>query len=224
MEKWRERLKAALEAKGLTMKAASVQAGLNEAYVSEVLRGNEPKAKQLISLAEKLGLSLDEVLLGRDEARPEILRSESPKLAHVVGVVQAGLWYDESHPPQVEYEPIPYVPTRYPNLKQVAYRVQGSSMNLRKIEDGDFVIAVPYWEVRIAPQDRDLVVVERRRDGGEIERTVKEVAIQPEHIELWPRSSDPAWQKPILIPRDQQPSDFVEVEIVGLVVGRYSPL
>lgn len=225
MEKWRERLRAAIKAQGLDFKAASLKAGLNPTAVSEILRGKEPRAETLIALSAALGISLDEVLMGAEAALNQIgTQPAAVRLAPVVGIVQAGLWYEEASPPQIAEEPIPYVPTRYKNMEQQAFKVQGPSMNLRRIEDGDFVIAVPYWQVRIAPQDNDLVVVERRRDGGEVERTVKEVVVLADRVELWPRSSDPAFTKPITIARNRDSSDFVEVEIVGLVIGRFSPL
>jgi len=122
--------------------------------------------------------------------------------------------------------PVPFVPTRYAELEQRAYRVVGPSMNMRAIHDGTFVITVRYWEVRTQPQDGDIVVVERRRDGGLVERTLKEVVIRPGQIELTPRSSDDRFKEPIVIPRhlDANPSEPLEVEIIALVIGCYSPI
>lgn len=152
----------------------------------------------------------------REEERPLQLR-----MARVAGFVQAGLWYDGSVPPQINHEPIPYVPTRYANIEQLAYRVAGPSMNLKGINDGDFVLAVQYWQVRTAPQDGDIVIVERRRDNGEVERTVKEVVVRPQTIELTPRSTDPAYQDPIVIERNHAAEDYAQVEIIALVIGAY---
>ena len=99
-------------------------------------------------------------------------------------------------------------------------------MNLKNIHDGTFVITVRYWEVRNQPQDGDTVVVERRRDGGLIERTLKEVVIRADRIELTPRSSDDRFKEPIVIPRNlnSHPSEPLEIEIVALVIGTYAPI
>jgi SOS-response transcriptional repressor LexA len=105
--------------------------------------------------------------------------------------------------------------------EQFAYRVAGPSMNLRGINDGDYILAVPYWNVRTSPQDGDLAVIERSRDGGEVERTVKEIVVEHDVIKLMPRSSDPAYQEPIVIPRHLERDTFERVAIIALVIGAY---
>lgn len=104
---------------------------------------------------------------------------------------------------------------------QLAYRVVGPSMNERGINDGDYVLCVPYFEVRTGAQDGDLVIVERSRDNGEVERTVKEVVVEKHAIKLMPRSSDPAYREPIVIPRNLNVDSFERVEIIALVIGAY---
>ena len=143
----------------------------------------------------------------------------TPKLANVYGVVAAGLWFEDDGWQTPKFEDVPVVPMKYRGVQQTAWKVIGPSMDLVGIIDGGFVVTVPYWEVRVAPQDNDLVVVEQR-DGSKIERSVKQVLILPETIELWPRSSSPEFQRPIVIPRDHS-ADSSAVELIGLVVGFY---
>ncbi|WP_407529396.1 LexA family protein [Methylobacterium oryzisoli] len=239
MDNWRERLRQALEQKGLTMKSASLGAGLNQAAVQQIVsEGKDPRASTLTKLAEAHDLSLDAIMLGEGQARIEMQRSavlsfptrardrspQAVRLAPVAGTVGAGIWFELDTPPQVESEPVPYVPCRFPELEQTAYKVVGPSMNKRRIHDGDFVIAVPYWDARVALQDNDIVVVQRHDDGGKVEWTVKEVSVKRDEIHLIPRSTDPAHQEPVVIPRSYQPDDYRKVEIVGLVVGKFSPL
>ena len=223
MDNWRERLHAALKAKGHNMKSASLSADLNPAAVQQIVKGKDPQASTLQKLASKHGLSLDEILLGRPaaDAQPQ---TADVRLARVAGTVAAGLWFSADAPPQVESEPVPYVPCRYPDLEQTAYKVSGPSMNRRRIEDGDYVITVPYWQARVGVQDADIVVVQRHRDGDLVELTVKEIVVRLTEIHLMPRSTDPQFQEPIVIPRDPNADGYDSVEIVGLVVGRYSPL
>lgn len=98
-------------------------------------------------------------------------------------------------------------------------------MDLRRILNGDYVICVNYFEARTQLTDGDIVVVERRR-GQMTERTCKELKIVADGYELWPRSSNPKFSKPIVVEHqhDSSESDGTNVEVVGLVVGRYSPI
>lgn len=222
MDDWRERLLQALKEKGLDMKSASLRADLNAAAVQQIKNGNDPKTSTIQALAAAHGLSLDEILLGRPHSSTAPPINRPVRLAPVVGTVAAGVWFSTDLPPQVESEPVPYVPCRYPDLEQKAYKVQGTSMNRARIEDGDFVIAVPYWDARIAPVAGDIAVVERTRDGGLNEWTVKEIEVTREAIRLVPRSTDSF--ETIVIPRTNATDMYDAVRIVGLVVGKFSPL
>jgi SOS-response transcriptional repressor LexA len=150
--------------------------------------------------------------------------------AEVIGEVAAGRWLQVEFHDEAKYEPVPFVPGRYADLPQTAYRVVGPSMDMKRIEDGDFIICVPYMAARTSPQSHDIVVVEMNR-GGEIERTCKELIVGTESYELWPRSSHPSFAHPIIIPRipenENQPwatdDDSKTVSIVGLVIGRFRP-
>lgn len=221
MSDWREKLVGALKEKGLDMKTASTMAGLNAAAVQQISKGNDPKASTLLALGRKHGLSLDEILLNRSQLSTAAEENRNVRLATVVGTAAAGIWFSPDAP-QIEPQPVPYVPCRYPDLEQTAYKITGSSMDKRKIEDGDFVIVVPYWEARIAPVAGDIAIIERSRDGGLLETTIKEIEITREAIRLIPRSSDPDFQEVVSIPRSLRPELYEDVRIVGLVVGKFS--
>lgn len=140
--------------------------------------------------------------------------------------VQAGHWIEVDGGDFVAPEggPYPVAPDpRYASWRQWLEEVVGDSMD-RKIPPGAFVHVVDAIDMGYAAKDGDLVVVERRRGGGLLrERTVKQIVIAGERIELWPRSSNPRWQSPLL-PTEGAAGEDIEVEIVGLVVGFYSPL
>ncbi|MBF9234703.1 S24 family peptidase [Microvirga alba] len=161
------------------------------------------------------------------EAAPE---QASVPHADVVGEVAAGRWLSVDFHDEAKYEPVPFVPGRFADLPQTAYRVVGPSMDQKRIDDGDFIICVPYIAARTAPQSYDIVVVETSR-GGEIERTCKELIVGNEAYELWPRSSQPSFFHPIIIPRtpenETQPwaidDDSKTVTLVALVIGRFRP-
>lgn len=125
---------------------------------------------------------------------------------------------------QVELAPAqPVAPdSRYSQWPQWLEAVEGDSIDLL-IKPGSFAHVVDAIEMGYAARDGDLVVVERRRDGGSLcERTIKQVAIVGRSIELWPRSTNPKWQTPIILRAGVRPAEDIEVEIVGLVVGAYS--
>lgn len=222
-ERWKTKLKAVLDERGLDMKNVSLDAGLNASALSEILgkKNKDPSVSTLMKLVGKLQLSYDQLLTERSF-------DQKPKSAHVVGETAAGRWLEAEIWDESKYEPVPFVPTRYSNLEQRAYRVIGPSMDERGIHDGMFVITVQYWEVRTQPQDGDIVIVERRRDGGLVERTVKEIVIRPDRIELTPRSTDERYKEPFVIPRDARGahklSEHLEIEIICLVIGCYSPI
>lgn len=140
----------------------------------------------------------------------------------VRGEVSAGKWLEFDDFDAGQYDPIYMVAGRYPVSDQFAFKVSGTSMDKARIFDGDFVICVPYWTARSALTAGDLVVVERRR-GPVFERTVKELVIQPKQYELWPRSTDPRFQQPIVIPKvdPMAEADGTVVEVVGLVIASY---
>lgn len=217
-ENWRTKLRRTIEERGTNMKAVSLASGLGETAVFDILsKGKDPTLTTLAAIVKHLQLSYDE-LLGNT------VPAAQPNTAPVIGETAAGQWLEPDAWDEAKYPPVPFVPDRYGDLTQSAYRVVGPSMNL-KIPDGAFVITVQYWEVRNQPQDGDIVVVERRRDGGLIERTLKEVVIRANQIELTPRSSDERFKEPIIIPRSKpQTNDPLEVEIVALVIGSYTPI
>lgn len=141
----------------------------------------------------------------------------------IVGETAAGIWREEDVTPQLTDAPtIPVIPLDYPVSQQFAYRVIGNSMNKRRIWDGDYVVCVPYFEKRAELTEGDLVVVQRR-DGHLVERTLKIIHVTPTGYELQPSSTEPG-HKTITIPRNFEPEDGVEIEVVGFAVGRYAPL
>lgn len=213
------RLRAIIQERGLDMKTLSKMAGLGETAVRDILeRRPDPKISTVAAIAKALGVSLDEL------AGDNLSEGVSVTLAKPSGEVAAGLWLaQDNNIDEGSFEDIPAMPGRYPELEQRAYRVRGSSMDLADIPSGSYVVAVEYWKVRPSPMSGDIVVVERRR-AGEVERTCKEVVVKRGAYELWPRSSDPQFQEPFIIPRNANPPTDIEIEIVGLVIGVFKPL
>jgi SOS-response transcriptional repressor LexA len=146
----------------------------------------------------------------------------SVRYVGVRGETAGGRWVEYELGDAI-YPDIPVVPGPYSSLEQVAYRVRGNSMDKARILDGDFVICVPYFDARTAMTDGDIVVVERRR-AGLYERTCKVLEVRPGHASLVPYSTDPRHEGPLFITGGPQEDDGTEIEIVGLVIGKYAPI
>ncbi len=222
-----DRLQTAMASAGIK-KASELarMAGVNPITMRAYLAGTRKAPLDVCEvIGQKLGVS------GRwlfDGSRPRTGTSSYAKeqpvpvaQVHVRGNVQAGIWTEFEEFPDAAGETIPTVPGRYASLEQWAYRVGGTSMTKARLFDGDYVICVPYFMARKAVTNADLVVVERRR-GGATERTVKQIEIdQSGACRLWPRSDDPRFQAPI--PCDGPEPDGTEIEIIGLVIGSFTP-
>lgn len=76
---WRERLTAAIQASGKTMRAISLEAGMGAGYVHSILTKKDPKdptVPNLIKVCDVLGVTLYRILYGFDltPENQEILR------------------------------------------------------------------------------------------------------------------------------------------------------
>jgi SOS-response transcriptional repressor LexA len=225
MEPWRKRLEQLIDESGLDMKAVSIKAGLNASYVRDALRrGRGGKIENLQKIAAALGVSFNYLLTGRDipDQKNVVPVQGSVQPVPVRGQTAAGRWmeFDET---SLTYADIPAVKTELGG-QQFAFQVVGPSMDKRRIHDGDYVICVSFWGHVREPRTGDIVVVERKR-GPTFERTVKELVVKPGQIELWPRSTDPRFQAPLVVSADEwTESDGTVVEMVGLVVAIHVPV
>lgn len=228
MEPWRKRLAAAVRDSGKSMKEISLAAGLNQSFVRDALeRGRKPKFDNLSALCKVLGTTASFILTGMNDAAPNDIQEAALKIYNITlvpvrGQAAAGRWMEFDETTTV-YKDIPAVPTGYDG-RQFAVQVVGTSMDKLRICDGDYVICVPFWTNVKAPDTGDIVVVERRR-GPTFERTIKQAVVKADCIELWPRSTDPRFQTPIVIdPAGWLEGDGTEVELVGLVIAIHVPL
>lgn len=175
-------------------------------------------------IAPVLGCTPVQLMYGPEGQEAQGTSEDAPPViqARVAGLVAAGMWLEDSYIDGAVYDPVPIVLARYRDVPQTAYRVRGLSMDLMNIRDGEYVITVPYWVARTAFQDDDVVVVERR-DGHKIERTCKQVVVRSDCVELWPRSTQAAFQEPLIVPIDRTADeDGQQVEVVGLVIGKHT--
>lgn len=203
--------------------------GIGQAQISRLLQGKRRlKHWEIIKVADYLQEPPPDIYRSVDanQSQPNLLAREplTVNYAAVRGECAGGRWL-EYEVGDDTYETVPLVPTKFVRLEQFAYRIRGNSMDKAKILDGDYVICVPYFDARASLTDGDIVVVERRR-AGLYERTCKRLELRPEGVAaLISQSSDPKNAEPLLEVRlDGRADDGVEIEVTGLVIGRYSSI
>jgi transcriptional regulator with XRE-family HTH domain len=169
-------------------------------------------------LSEILSIPAESLVMGA--SAKELDAPERPLYVHLRGTIAAGVWLEHDEASQMT-EPVPIVGGQWSALEQFAYRVSGPSVDKLRIYDGDYVVCVPYFDARRWPLKDDVVVVERKR-ASTIERTVKQLVLTATGCELWPRSTDPRYQTPLIVNRNGEgtETDGTTIEITGLVIWR----
>jgi SOS-response transcriptional repressor LexA len=135
------------------------------------------------------------------------------------GFVEAGAWREvdelDQRPPRRFARPRD---SRYPEARQYIWEVVGDSMDLANIPHGIMVLGVDYQdfcEKYGVLSDGRYVVVEKHENGRQ-ERTIKEVKMFRDRMELHPRSSNPV-HKPIVICINHEVDGDKEVKILAIV-------
>jgi transcriptional regulator with XRE-family HTH domain len=234
----RDKLRALMKARGMTSRELSLTFTTNDSAVKNILSGKSrnPRSDTINGIAKGLDVPVSAFM------RPSFseMASVSGAFARtqssgdgtelmVLHRAKAGTWIEADFavddyvmPPRpVNRDP------RFPRARQWLELVDGDSIN-RLIADGEYAIVVSAHDVNYSPRQGDLVIVERRRNGGHLrERSVKQVAIHPDDgsVQLWPRSTNPKWSEPLVVTDGAQDNlETLEVEIVGVVVGVYRDL
>ena len=147
-------------------------------------------------------------LLGQSEP----LDPASVRQIPVIGEVAAGVWREAFEWDEGDRYNVPSPPdSRFPEIQRFALLVSGKSMDM-VINDGAIAECVRYMDIGKGPEDGDYVVVIRRNEAGLIEATVKQYQLDDEgKAWLWPRSTDPQYQQPILF-EDHGEEDHVQVQ------------
>jgi transcriptional regulator with XRE-family HTH domain len=200
-----KRVRERMDALGLNAFQAAKDAGLGSSYVRDILRGKTrvPNAENIAKLATALKTT-PEFLMGRSSGdstiRPVAARVEG---VPVLGRVAASAWYavDDHTIDDIDYDDIERIPSvsGYPVEWQFGMIVEGNCLN-KIAQDGDRLVCLDLIKSQIDIQEDDLVIVERTKFNGEMrQRTAKRVKRTKSGFELWPESTDPAHQEPILL-------------------------
>lgn len=137
----------------------------------------------------------------------------------VKGLVAAGLWQDVGFTQEYTEEAIPMMPgLKHPPAFYYALKVQGTSMN-RLFVEGEILVCLDIQSSGVEIFDGDIAIVERLREQeGLREVTAKRVRRKNGRIELWPESTDPKYQDPIIFTGE---SENTEIRIIARVEGGY---
>jgi SOS-response transcriptional repressor LexA len=223
MESAADRLRFARERAGYeTAKAAAEAMGVSvSTYIQHENGSRGFPAGRAERYATFFRTTPEWLLYGRGEApekskpAPVGLRPIT-RLVPVIGVVQAGLWQEviEDEPEPEELLPINL--KGFEGAQLFALRVSGNSMNLF-YPDGCRVVVCPAEDIGIREGDH---VVVRRRRGGLVETTLKEVVQEKDGVALWPRSTDPRYQDPVRLKTVRDADEGPE--IIAVVVAMYT--
>ncbi|GLI23457.1 hypothetical protein GGQ86_003008 [Xanthobacter flavus] len=211
---------------------AATGAGLERNFINDILTGKKTSIRQasLIKLAAALDMSAPE--LGAQLAGdPESSLGHSTVSAvtwggptiPVAGVVEAGAFREADDSNQDEPELVPAEPDkRWPEARQVAFRVAGDSMNALKpvpILEGATLICVDYEDIadRHPLRSGMIAVVERAALGGQMrEWSVKQLEVLDDRFVFHPRSTSQK-HKPIVVTTDFEADDGMTVSVLALV-------
>lgn len=220
----RDRLRQLIEERGMTPRSVSRALGDNPYLIRDIMSGRSrnPRADTIKRIADYLGVGISDLTDGESTLPGERINpTVTPQFLRVRYKVQAGHWLEADEFAASQQYEYPVTPDpRFRGFPQWLEEVVGDSINL-KVPEGCFAHVVDAISLGYAPRHGDFVVVERRRDGGALrERSIKQVQITDRgQTELWPRSSNPMWSKPLVL---AAPGETTEVEVVGLVIGAYS--
>jgi hypothetical protein len=139
----------------------------------------------------------------------------------VEGIVAAGLWREVDFPWDAGGDAEVPADPRFAEVRQFALLVEGQSVNLL-IQDGEYAICSRFSDLGREPLAGELVVVERTRDGGLHEYSIKRLkSTTGGRFELWPESTHPDFQTPLSLGK---PSEHTSVMVIAKVLGKYAPM
>ncbi len=218
-----DRINARLKALGLSARGAAVKAGLHPDAIRSIQRGKSlnPRSSNVAALARVLEVPLEYLTDAVREVPGAPTPSRRPAIplamVFVRSALQGGVWRDSLEWPGTDWYALT-VPgdSRWPGIERFALEVHGSSMD-RLYPAGSIVICVRFSDIGREPQSGEKVICLRRASSGGYEATLKEYQLDKGRHVLWPRSSDPDFQQPIILPGPQVPIVGAKTQTLGLV-------
>lgn len=221
-----ERIKELIEDRGTNPFALGRDAGVNQGTVKSILKGQsaDPGVLKVYALARSLKTTIED-LIDMPSLHP-FTEGKSPEsktsTLPICFETGAGAWIEQDDYAQDGLgEAVGELLPEFFNCRQWFERLTGDSMN-KIMPTGSLMQVVSFEDIYLKRggyelQEGDIVIVERTRDHGFLrERSAKQVQYTNGIPELWPRSTNPRWSKPITL-NDHPQDDSVTVTVVGLV-------
>lgn len=217
-EKIRQWLRENLKAQGISAAAWAAKAQLSPSTIQRAIKDDYQfvtSSRTLAKLANAIGIAPPQIE-GFSDGNPTRAGIRHLPIRYEVG---AGIWRSV-HDASEAYGTGPVTESgAYAGFEQWLERVVTDSMNL-EYPVGTLLHVVDAIAIGYAPRTGDHVIIERTQDGGMAERTCKEIAVAPDRVELWSRSTNPRWSEPVVFAKDGHDGPYT-VQIVGLVLGSY---
>lgn len=209
-------LKELRKRRGLSQAQLAERVGVEQPTVQRWEKGTRlPDLEKLEGLAKALGTTPGALLDGGNE-----LQALGPTL-FVKGDVQAGLWREAVERERPDWEAFTgRADVNAPMSDRGGMRVIGESMNVLYPHGSiiEYVKLMGGAELESGKR----VIVQRERDDGEFEVTVKEYLVDDAGKQwLVPRSTHPEFQTPWRLDRPEE--GIVEVRVLAVVVASVRP-
>lgn len=202
---------------GLDQAEFGAKVGVDQSTVSKWERGLQtPRTEAYLAISNLFGVPLAELAAAAEFTEDEQQVTSMEIWASLKGVVQAGVFISPEEIPEPDQTTLRVPqPSDFAYSEAQAFIVRGNSMNL-VYPEGTIVFAIPTIDNNLEPEDGDRVIVQTMNGSGEYEVTIKEYRIDNKgRAILWPRSTDPEFQTPIIIEANH---DYVEVQVTGIVI------
>lgn len=209
-----------LSEKGITVAEWARRSRVAASTIHRAMKDDYPFVTSSSTLA-KLATGADVSMPDSFRSGPIMAGAEFLPIRYEVG---AGNWQEVSDAQMfIGSGPVSADPA-YTGFPQWLERVQGDSMD-REYRQNELVHVVDAIALGYVAQHGDhVILVRRRNDGSEMERTIKEVVRTPSGaVEFWPRSTNPRWNRPVVMSDGHWQDETLEVEVAGLVLGSYKP-
>ncbi|WP_316859958.1 helix-turn-helix transcriptional regulator [uncultured Cohaesibacter sp.] len=245
-----DRIETRLQDLNLSVTAAAKRVGKSRDLIRPLLliRSRVPRADNLKLIAEALETSPEWLLEGKGpkEATDRVTPTnhdhffEEQITLPRLGTVAAGLWREYQNTQEFPGEHRSHMSPnpKYPLNAQFTVMVDGPSIN-KQYPHGSELLCVELAGYGLSVEDlknNDLVIIERHReDDGTFEYTAKYVFLNFDlnRIEFHPWSTDPNFQKPLVLPEHYrnapdkeeliQVKDYESVFVKAIVISGIVP-
>lgn len=181
------------------------------------------RMNKAVIYARRFKVPIEWLLTGKESSKSTVVGPFPVEGAiPVIGKVAAGVWTETDVYQDDPTDFIPYMPNlKHPIECYFGLVVDGRSMD-KKFADGATLLCLDIAASGISINDRDIAIVERiKHQDGIREVTAKRVRKKGKTLELWPESTLPQFQKPLII---NGSNDDEGIFIKARVVGVYTSL